>query len=262
MEFDNEGNLDFQAWFYLNKKNFPPGLEVILENGYDSFFFLFNVYRRTMDQMAPAMRQLMTRQYPVFTTEKRPLVKEFIDIIATTIGYSLLFRLKNLVDDQKKGVKIREKYAYWEEMIAFYARPHEAPVVDQNKRPKYRWLNDEKWKSLVEMENTKMLALFNWKQSRKFEFIDIVQTIVLENFKELEDLNPDEWIVYAAYMSDEYEYYQTSCDNVELFIDCGFQEEEIKLSDAEFRRKYANLSPDVKDKLATLRNRRISGEAI
>jgi hypothetical protein len=215
-----------------------------------------------MDKMAPAMRKLMAKQYPVFTTEERPLVKEFIDIIATTIGYSLLFRLKNLVDDQKKGVRIREKYPYWEEMKAFYACPQQAPTVDQSRRHKYRWLNNEEWNRFVETENKKMLALFNWNQSRKFEFIDIVQTIVLENFKELEDLNSDEWIMYTAYMSDEYEYYQTSCDNVELFIDCGFHEEEIKLSDTEFRRKYANLSHDVKTQLAALRNRRISGEAI
>lgn len=262
MEFDKEGYLDFKAWYHLNKDHFSPELDEILEVGYDSFYFLFHVYRKVMDKMPPALRNLMAKQYPVFKTESRPLVREFIDIIATTTGYSLLFRLKNLVEDQKKGVSIREKYPRLEEWKNFYIRPQHPGTVDESKRHQYVWLNDKEWKVFVQTENKKLLELFNWKESRKFKFIDIVQNIVLEHFKELEDLNSDEWIIYALVMREEYEYYMTNCDKAEMFIDCGFPEEQIKLKDDEFMQVYSELSDEMKMKLIALRNRRIAGEEI
>ena len=262
MEYDNEGDMDFQAWYHLNKGYFPPELDKVLVNSYDSFYFLFNVYRKVMDKMAPALRKLMVKQYPVFKTEKRPLVVEFIDSIATTTGYSLLFRLKTLVEDQKNGVSIPEKYPQLEEWKDFYVRPQQPSRVDESTRPLYSWLNDEQWKAYVETENRKMLEFFNWTEKRKFEFIDVVQTIVLKYFKELENLNSDEWIIYAVDMREEYEYYLSSCENVELFIDCGFPEEDIKLSDKEFTENYGKLSDKIKKQARALRNRRIAGENI
>lgn len=262
MEYDQDGDMDFQAWYHLNKDNFPPELDEVLENSYDSFYFLFNVYRKIMDKLAPALRLLMAKQYPVFKTEKRPQVAAFIDTIATTTGYSLLFRLKTLVEDQKKGVSIREKYSNLEAWKALYVRPQQPPTIDQGKRSHFWWLNDLQWEKYVETENKKLLEFFQWSEKRKFEFIDVVQTIVLKYFKELEELNPDEWIIYAVHMHDEYEYYQVSCENVELFIDCGFPEKDIKLSDREFIRNYSKLNSKVKQQARLLRNRRISGEEI
>jgi len=107
-----------------------------------------------------------------------------------------------------------------------------------------------------------LLEFFNWEERRKFEFIDLVQTIILKYFKELEELNSDEWIIYAVAMREEYQYYMTSCENVELFIDCGFPEEEIKLADVEFIKTNSKLGNEIIRKASALRNRRISGEMI
>ena len=262
MEYDKDDELNFEAWYHLNKSHFPAEFNVFIEESYDTFYFLFNVYRKVMQRMAPALRKLMATQYPVFKTEKRPMVLEFIDSIATTTGYSLLFRLYNLVQGQKKGINVREKYPKFESWIEFYARPQHPNTFDQNKRHQYIWFNDEEWEAYVETENNKMLEFFNWQEKRKFEFIDLVQTIILKYFKELEELNADEWIIYAVDMRKEYEYFMNSCENVELFIDCGFREEEIKHTDEEFLASYSNLSNEIKKKALELRERRISGEMI
>jgi hypothetical protein len=84
----------------------------------------------------------------------------------------------------------------------------------------------------------------------------------LKYFKELEELNADEWIMYAVAIVDEYDYYLSTCEHVELFIDCGFPEDDMKLTDEEFDTNYCNLSKEIKDKTDDLRNRRIAGEAI
>jgi len=79
----------------------------------------------------------METQYPVFKTEKRPMVLEFINTIATTTGFSLLFRLYNLVQDQKKGVNVREKYPKFDSWGELYARPQHPGNVEETNRPIY-----------------------------------------------------------------------------------------------------------------------------
>jgi len=262
MEYDNADYLDFETWYHLNKSHFPSEFKAFIEDSYEPFYFLFNVYRKVMAKMVPSLRQLMGTQYPVFNTEKRPTVLEFISTIATTTGFSLLFRLYNLVQDQKKGVNLRVKYPKFESWIDLYARPQQPATVDEKNRPVFSWLNEEEWKVYVETENNKMFEFFNWEERRKFDFIDLVQSIILKYFKELEELNGDEWIIYAVTMRQEYKYFMTSCENVELFIDCGFREDEIKLTDDEFIETYSKLSKEIVMKASALRDRRISGEII
>jgi hypothetical protein len=170
--------------------------------------------------------------------------------------------LYNLVEDQKKGVDVRVKYPQFESWIDSCAHPQRPGAVDETNRMDGNWLNDQEWKAYVKSENAKVLEFFNWEEKRKFEFIDLVQTIILKHFREIEDLNPDEWIVYAIAMCEEYECFKTCCENVELFIDCGFPEEEIKLTDDEFIKTYSKLSSEIVKKASVLRERRISGEMI
>ena len=137
MEYDHDGNLNFEAWYHLNKSHFPLEFNVFIEDSYEPFYFLFNVYRKVMVQVVPTLRQLMETQYPVFKTEKRPMVLEFINTIATTTGFSLLFRLYNLVQDQKKGVNVREKYPKFDSWGELYARPQHPGNVEETNRPIY-----------------------------------------------------------------------------------------------------------------------------
>lgn len=262
MIYDNEGDIDYDAWYNSSKAYFPEKFKKQMEDSYDLMHFMYSVYRKVMRQLAPALRKLMRQQYPVFKTEKRPLVVEYIESISTTIGYSLLFNLYHLVQGQKAGVNIREKYQKLDSWVDFYARPQHPHTIDETTRPEYTWMSDEEWEVYRDSENKAMLEFFNWKEKRKFEFIDLVQKLIFKYYKELEELNPDEWIMYAVHMGDEYETYLSQCEDVELFIDCGFPEEEIKLTDEEFRQNYHNLSQEIKDKTDELRNRRIAGEMI
>jgi hypothetical protein len=71
MEYDNDDDLNFEAWYNLNKSHFPPEFKVFIEDSYDTFYFLFNVYRKVMGQMVPALGKLMEVHYPVFKSENR-----------------------------------------------------------------------------------------------------------------------------------------------------------------------------------------------
>lgn len=262
MIYDDEGDIDYEAWYNRNKNYLPKEFIKHIEDKSDSLFFMFKVYRKVMKHLPSAVRELMLEQYPVFKTEKRPMVIEYINTIAETTGHTLLFLLYNLVQGQKKGVNIREKYPKFEEWVDFYGRPHKPDTIDENTRPQYKWLNDEEWIAYRDHENERMLGFFNWEEKRKFEFIDLVQTTIFKYYEEMYELNADEWIIYGVNIRDEYENFLCACEDVELFIDCGFPEEEIKLTDAEFSQNYSELSYEIKRNASALRNRRIAGEKI
>jgi len=262
MEYDMDGDIDFNAWYKRNKEYFPQEIKDPFEQHSDFIHFLYNGYQKVMKRMAPALHKLMKRQYPIFKTEERTLVLNQIDDVATTTGSSLLFKLYELVQGQKDGINIREKYPDFERWKKFYAQPHTPTTIDETTRSQYVWLNDDEWIEYRDSENKGLLEYFNWEEKRVFEFIDVVQTLIFQYFKELEELNADEWIMYAVCIRDEYEYYKSNCEQIELFIDCGFPEEDMKLSDEEFNQNYSNLSKDIKDKTTEIRNRRIAGEKI
>jgi hypothetical protein len=204
----------------------------------------------------------MYQQYPVFKTETRPLVVEHINDISDITVTALIITLRKLVEDQKAGVNVREKYPEFEHWIEFYGRPNQPEFIDDSNRYEYPWVSDEEWEVTLEKENSMLLEFFNWKEKRKFDFIDLIQKTFFKYYKELEELNPDEWIIYAMLIRDEYENYLCRCEDLELFIDCGFPEEEINLSYEEFIRNFRNLSQEIKHKTEELRERRIAGEMI
>lgn len=259
---DNEGDINYDAWYSGNKDYIPEPMKKDFEDCFEIMHFMYGVYRKVMRQLAPALLKLMWQQYPVFKTERRPLVVKHIKAISTTTGYTLLFNLYHLVQDQKSGVDVREKCPELDSLVDFYARPQHPDTINETKRYQYTWLNDEEWEVHRDHENSELLIFFNWKEKRKFEFVDLVQKLLFKYYKELEELNADEWILYAVHIREEYEAYLCGCEDVELFIDCGFPEEEIKLSDEEFRQNVRKLSLEIRDKTDELRNRRIAGERI
>ena len=262
MEYDKEGDPNYNAWFNLNKQYIPPQFVDNMQESIDLMHFLSSVYFKVMKHLAPALHRLMREQYPVFKKEKRPLVVDYINTVASTTGYALLWKLYKLVNDQRAGVNVREKYPKFDEWVEFYGRPHKPDTINEATRPEYTWLNDAEWEVYRDNENKAFLEFFNWEQKRVFDFIDVVQTLLFKYFKELHELNADELIIYAVDIRDEYEYYLSGCEHAELFIDCGFPEEDMKLTDEEFDKNYSALNAEKKDYVQSLRERRIAGEAI
>ncbi len=262
MGLSGKGGKNYRAWFKLNKDFIPPEDRDIFEKGIEQMHFYRNIYFKILDNLAPALYELMLEQYPVFKTEKRPMVLEAIHDISITIGSTLILKLDTLLQGQYNGVKIREKYPKFDEWVEFYARPGKPYTVDETNRCWYEYLNDKEWEEYRDNENRILLEYFNWQEKRKFEFIDLLQTILFKYYEELKELNADEWIIYAVHIRDEYEDYLTSCEDLELFIDCGFPEENVNFTNEEFQTNYSKLSDEIRDYASKLRNRRIAGETI
>lgn len=262
MQYDREEELDFDAWFSRNQSYLPKEFVDHLKEHYDMLHFFFSIYRKMIKHLAPAMHELMLKQYPVFRTEHRPAVLESLDNLITNTCDTILFRLGFLVQDQKAGKIARETYPDIDKWRDFYGKPATPYTIDESTRPEYTWLNDAEWEQYRDSENASLLEFFNWEEKRKFEFVDLVQTYVFKYYKEIEDLNPDEWIVYAMIIRDKYEYYKSICENVELLIDCKMPEKYVDCPSSEFQQAYTSLDKEIKDYSTELRDRRIAGEEI
>ncbi|MCX6240043.1 MAG: hypothetical protein NTY07_21285 [Bacteroidia bacterium] len=253
---DKDGDINNDALYNQNINFLPGEIKSSIENSLELMHFMFDVYHKAMGQLAPELQKLMWQQYPVFKTEKRPFVLESINDITFTTGGPLLWKLFYLVQGQKAGENIRNKYPGFEHYVECYGRPQQPETIDESTRPEYPLLTDEEWEMYCNFKNKALLESFNKEEKRKFEFIELMQTVLFKYFKELEELNSDEWIIYAVDIIEEYETYRRKCSDIELFIDGGFPEEDIKRTEEEFRQNYHSLSQEITDKKEQLRNRR------
>jgi len=262
MLYDQEGDPNFDAWFSENQSRLPKELVDYMKEHYDILHFFFRTNLKILNHLAPALHELMLKQYPVFRTEQRPAVLEYLGDLPSTTCDAILFNLYSLMQDQKEGKNVRENYPDIDRCRDFYGKPATPDTIDESTRPNYTWLNDAEWEEYRDSENASMRGFFNWEEKRKFEFVDLVQTYIFKYYKEVEDLNPDEWIAYAVIIRDEYESYKTICENVELLIDCKMPEKYVDCPFDEFYKAYSSLDKEVKDHATELRIRRIAGEEI
>jgi len=262
MLYDQEGDPNFDAWFSQNQRNFPKELVDFLKEHYDTFHFLFSIYRKILKHLDPAMHELMLKHYPVFRTEQRPAVLEYLDDLPTLTCDAILIKIYHLWLNQKAGKNIRDSFPDIDKWRDFYGKPKTPDTIDESTRPDYTWISDAEWEQYRDSENASLLEFFNWEEKRKFEFVDLVQTYIFKYYKEIENLNPDEWIVYAMIIRDEYEYFKTICENIELLIDCKMPEKYVDCPIDEFQQAYSSIDKEVKDRATEFRNRRIAGEEI
>ncbi|MDF1546331.1 MAG: hypothetical protein P1P88_00825 [Bacteroidales bacterium] len=263
MNFSDK-DIDWEAWYNQNKGVIPDEYKADFEDNIVLLQFLFSVYFKIMQRLSPELKQLMFSQFPVIESERRPVVVEFIDKFIHSVGTKMLFKLNGLIEGQKNGVNIREKYHQFDQWLILYGRPPKLKQIEDSDRTRarYKKMSNSQWETYKSVKNEQLLLFFNWKERRKTEFINILQNILFEDYKDLEDLNADELIIYAVIIYEEYNYYLMVCERIELFIDCGFPEEEIYLSDQAFLEKYEKLNPEIKANAVKLRHRRIAGEKI
>jgi len=262
MDFTDK-NIDWEEWYRQNKNVIPEEYRADFENNLGMLQFLFSIYFKVMQELTPQLKTLMFRQYPVIGSEKRPTVTDYIEKFINSVGTKMLFKLNALIHGQNEGVNVREKYPEFDKWVKIYGSPQQPQLLTDNFRNHIENdITDTEWELYKTARNKELLAIFNWKTERKSEFINILQPVLFNNINELNDLNADELIIYAVIIYDEYDYFLTVCQHIELFIDCDFPEEDIWQSDDEFIEKYEKLDPEIKLKAEELRTRRIAGEQI
>ncbi len=262
-ELDSGWEDPYATWEEDDDLDFSYDFLEFIEHKSDVIDLLCKFHQDIKAEIKPAIRKLMYSQYPVLRTEERPLLVEDIEfIINYTANQDYLLKIYKLLEWHKKGEDLRTLYPKLDKWAKFYCRPAEPDTVSFTRPENYFWMTDEEWIEDAKKENEGLLQFYNWEQTRQAEYILLIQKIYFRYFPQLLDLNSDEWILFAVDIRDEYEMFKESCEHIEEFIDCGFPEEDFKLTGNDYFEKYSALPEEVRLKARDLRERRIAGERI
>jgi hypothetical protein len=229
---------EFENWYDENFMYFQRESGNLTGPTLETSLFYTGVYSPVMKELSPGIRKLMLKQYPSIDREFRPLVLEYIDWVVASAGHRLLLNLYVLLQDEKEGIDLREKYPDFENWINLYARPQEADLITEADLAKFTTFTSEEKKELIEEENKDIIRFFNRQQFLKKEYYDIVQPIVFRYYLALQDLDYDGWIIYSVHIREDYEDFKYRCEHIETFIEYEFQEEDINLKYDEFQAKF------------------------
>src|ERR1035437_4149829 len=242
-EEDDYKMSELEEWYDNNFAYFNRASETESGLNLDITLFYNGVYYPVMKELAPTVRKLMYKQYPLLETEFRPMVMDHINWMVSKAGHRLLLMLNILVQDQKEGVNLREKYPDFESWIDFYARPPEPPV------PNYHYLdNNPLLFNALTAEQIKEIADEEWESDIKYfikveglkkEYYDLIQPLVFKYYPALQELDYDGWIIYAVEIREEYEDFKLRCEHVDSFIEYEMDEEDINLGYKEFHEKFS-----------------------
>lgn len=237
-ESDNYELSVFENWYDENFMYFKRESNSQLGPTFDISLFYYGVYCPIMQELGPAIRKLMLKQYPIIDREFRPLVLEYIDWLVSSVGHRFLMNLYTLIEDQKEGVNIREKYPDFVSWINFYAKPAQPNLISEKDYAKFTTFSVQEMKDLIDEENKDIIKYFDKEQNHKKEFYDILQPLTFKYYPALQELDYDGWIIYSVQIREDYEDYKFRCEHVETFIEYDFQEEDINLKYEEFQAKF------------------------
>lgn len=254
-EFEDDEDYEMselESWYDDNFGYFIREPKIITGITEEITLFYDTVYIPIITELAPLIRKLMLKQYPIIRGESRPMVADYIDSVIHSAGHDLVMQIYMIVQDQKEGVNFREKNPDFESWVSFYGRPAETPVPDYTFFDEYpeiaKTLTDQQKKEIAEESCEDEKICFVEEERLKKEYYDIVQPVVLKYYQDLDELGYEAWIMYAVQMREIYEEYKYRCEHLDTFIEYGFDEQDIDLDHKDFMEKFS-LKFDEREKL-------------
>lgn len=221
---------DFGRWFFLHayyfwhsaeNKEFVAPIEEI-EKYYHS------VYVPVMAGLEKPLRKMISEYYPHTAHEQRPKLRKEIDNDIKEIGHNFLLEIFKLVWLQKAGNNLREAYSnldVWEKGYSYQREPKYFPDSFFDRFS----LNEEDKQKLIAESRLEAEEDFALKEKPRFEFFNLIQSILFKYYDEVTTLNTDGWIVFQDFLYYEFTLYQISFNRRENFIEYGFGVEDMAI---------------------------------
>ena len=202
------------AEYEIQKNRFPKDVKLLIESFFEIAGFQFNVVDALKEECLKKLSVLATKQYIGFSDVTDPVIIKFINTINNNAILNIAYVMRGMVKDMNANIDIKVKYPRLEEWRDFYVfpKPH---TINENKRNKFAYPDDEEWAQYVKHENREMLRFFCWEEQRRTEFYDIIQSVLFALYPLLNNIEGDFWVLYAVNMRDKYEDWKTSMEDVE-----------------------------------------------
>jgi len=185
-EEDNSTEMsEFENWYEVNYTYFKRESKQQPGPDLDISLFYYGIYKPVMDKLALAVRKLMLKQYPVIDFEFRPMVLEYINWLVSSTGHKLMLNLYNLIQDQKEGFNLRDKYPDFKTWIDAYARPVKPVLITIEEYDEFSFYTDQEKKQLIQDENNEIIKFFERQEKLRKEFYDVIQPILFKYYSAL-----------------------------------------------------------------------------
>lgn len=226
---------EHEEFYYMHRDKIPADLGESLK----FVFELKQMFQITEPQFLrtihPPLKELMLLQYPDFKNITDPVQKNHMQDINKFYSFQIIWRLFWFLHFQNKGREIK-KFPKLEEWRAFYCKPQPTEQISDSLRNHFLFKTDEEWQQHKEEENKKLLQFHNWEENRRQAFYDIIQPLLFETLPALQNMEGDEWVIYAMRLRDEYEEWKSFCEHLETIIDYELPAESFYWEKPDFRK--------------------------
>ena len=234
---DDLGYSEAEIWYddnlrYFDWQNKPtPGLPLDVE------LFYHSVYVPFKQDMKKPIREIIYQRYPRIATEHRPEVLERIEDRIDWVGHEFILFLRTMVEEWKTGKDLREKYPKLDEWAISYPAYRKPRYVDPSFWDQFDWLTDEQRQSMIEESRRDADETFAFREKPRFEFFELLQNLTFKYYTEVKELDADGWVMFRAFLHDEYVNYRMDFEHYNGFIEYGFEVEDLNLPYKEYMEK-------------------------
>ena len=239
-EDDDDDDLEYseaEIWYddnlrYFDWRNKPtPGLPLDVE------LFYHSVYVPFKEDLKKPIHEMVYRHYPHIATECRPEVLERIEDRIDWVGHEFILFLRTMVEEWKTGKDLREKYPKLDEWAISYPAYRRPRYMDTSFWDQFDWLTDEQRQSMIEESRREAEETFAFREKPLFEFSELLQNLTFKYYTEVKELDADGWVMFRAFLHDEYTNYRMDFEHYDEFIEYGFEVEDLNLPYNEYMAK-------------------------
>lgn len=218
---------------YFDWKDKPRGIPLEVE------LFYYSVYVPFKKELKKPIHEMVYRHYPRFATERRPEVLAKIENRIDWVGHEFILFLRNMVEEWKTGKDLREIFPELDKWAIDYPAYRQPSYMDPSFWDKFDWLNEEQRQSMIEEDRRQADELFAFREKPRFEFFELLQNLTFKYYAKVKELDADGWVMFRAFLHDEYVNYQLDFEHYDGFIELGFDVEDLNLPYEEYSAKFS-----------------------
>ncbi|MEI6122389.1 MAG: hypothetical protein WCQ95_02055 [Bacteroidota bacterium] len=234
--------VDIGIFLEDNQQLLPESIQKMVHNYHTTLQIIIGIADDAYGQLSDKLDDLFFKQYPSILVNSNNQLPIEVLMVAEDAAWFMPIRTYKLIMDQKAGLDVCKLYPQFNKW---------ATELNSAQKP-----IDEKGKS------KSALLQIKYDAKRKKEFMQLVEKMLLYQFPAIANFNTNEQIVYKALLNQQYAQYKADAERMQLLYDCGFSNDDIKLSKTAILKKMKQLSPQKQAEIKALEARRRQGEKI
>lgn len=241
-EDDDDDDLEMseaEAWYDNNLRFFDWQNNPTTGLPLDVEIFYYSVYVPFKKELKEPLREMIHRHYPHIATECRPEVLARIERKIDWVGHEFILFLRNMVEKWKTGKDLRETFPEMDEWAITYPAFRKPRYMDPSFWDQFYWLTDEQRQSMIEDDRREANELFAFREKPRFEFFELLQNLTFKYYTEVKELDTDGWVMFRAFLHDEYVNYRMDFEHYDGFIEYEFEVEDLNLPYKEYSEKFS-----------------------